>query len=74
MQVIKFANIETAFTSRITKKYKIKIIQYDDGVYVVVFRKYFSDEEECSLSFSDSYVELEKAQNKFDFYVKLATR
>lgn len=72
MQVIKFANIETNLTSRVTKTHKIEIIQYDD-VYVVVFRKYFSDEEGCRLSFSDSYVELEKAQNKFDFYVKLAT-
>lgn len=72
MQVIKYANIETNLTSRVIKMHKIEIIQYDD-VYVVVFRKYYSDEEGCRLSFSDSYVEFEKAQNKFDFYVKLAT-
>lgn len=72
MQVIKYANIETNLDSRVIEMHKIEIIQYDN-VYVVLFRKYYSNEEGCRLSFSESYVELEKAQNQFDFYVKLAT-
>ena len=71
MQVVKFVNIETNLTEDITKKHKIEIIAYDD-VYIVIFRKYYSDEAECCQSFSNSYTELEKAQKQFDFYVSLA--
>ena len=71
MQVIKFVNIDTNLTKDIVKKHKIEIIKYDD-VYLVTFRKYWSDETECCLSFADSYTKLEKAQKQFDFYVNLA--
>lgn len=71
MQIIKFANIESNLTSRVNKTHKIEIIQYED-VFVVTFRKYYSDEEGCQLTFADSYTDIEKAKNKFDFYVKLA--
>lgn len=73
MQVIKFVNIETNLTKDIVKSHKIEIIKYDD-VYLVTFRKYWSYETECCLTFSDSYTELEKAQKQFDFYVNLAVK
>ena len=71
MQVIKFANIETNLTGHITMMHKIEILKYDD-IYVVTFRKYFSDEKKCSLTFSESYLKIEDAQEKFDFFVHLA--
>ena len=71
MQVIKFVNIETNLTAKIVKKHKIEIIEHDE-VYLVVLRKYYSDSEECCLTFSNSYTKLEEAQRKFDFYVNLA--
>lgn len=71
MQVIKFVNIETNLTEDIVKKHKIEIIEHDD-VYLVTFRKYWSDETECCQTFSDAYTKLEKAQKQFDFYVNLA--
>lgn len=71
MQVIKFVNIENSLTSHINKTHKIEIIEHDD-VYIVTFRKYYSDVEGCRLTFSDSYTSLEKAQRKFDFYISLA--
>ena len=73
MQVIKFVTIESNFTKDIVKKHKIEIIEHDD-VYIVIFRKYWSDEAECCQSFSDSYTKLEKAQKQFDFYVNLAVK
>lgn len=71
MRVIKAVNIETNLTEDIVKKHKIEIIEYDD-VYLVTFRKYWSDETGCRQTFSDAYTKLEKAQKQFDFYVNLA--
>ena len=71
MQVIKFVTIESNYMKDIVKKHKIEIIEHDD-IYIVTFRKYYSDETGCRQSFSDSYTKLEKAQKQFDFYVNLA--